>query len=206
MPTFLVAQKIYTDYKPEYQEWRSNYIVDKIQYNETEIIFFFRYYSIANGTLVDFWFNEPKQYCLENVANPDETFYTTDIRNISVGGVVRCLSMAQENRTNFHTSAPLNVSITCEVHFPRIPNHIAYVNFLEGKAYRNFGNHFHAFNVKMKQWNDKKLGTPEERLERIALFENRNFINKNPTNTRVIGYGYVPNKNIQYNSESKIRM
>ncbi len=100
LANFVWAQKTYTDYKPQYKEWRMNYIVDKIQYTENEIIFFFRYYSIANGTQVDFWLNEPKQYCLENVDNPEETFYTTDIRNIRVGGALKCLSMAELKLTS----------------------------------------------------------------------------------------------------------
>jgi len=191
--SYAQAQEVYTDYLPEYEEWRSNYIVDKIQYTEKEIIFFFRYYSVSNGIFVDFWFNEPKQYCLENVNNPEETFYSTDLRNISVGGVLRCPSMAQENRTNFYTSAPPNLTITCEVHFSRIPKHITHVNFLEGKNYRKLYNHFHAFNVKMKLWNDKKLGTPDDRLEKIALFESRNFVSKSPSATRTIRTGYVAN-------------
>jgi len=200
------AQEIYTDYKPEYKEWRSNYIIDKIQYNKDEIIFFFRYYSYSNGTIVDFWFREPKQYCLENVDNPDETFFTTDLKNIRVGGRLECVSMAQANKTNFNTTIPANVTITCEVHFPRIPNRISKVHFLEGKNYRKLCNHFHAFEVKMKQWNDKNLGTPEDRLERLATFESRNFVDNYHSRTRTIHYGYIPNKNVEYDKEAKIRM
>lgn len=200
------AQKNYTDYKPQYREWRMNYIVDKIQYTENEIIFFFRYYSISNGTQVDFWFNEPKQYCLENVDNPVETFYTTDIRNIRVGGALKCLSMAELKLTNFTTRIPANVTITCEVHFPRIPNHISKVHFLEGKEFRKYDNHFHAFSVQMKQWNDKNLGTAEERLERIARFENTNYNPVQPTSVRKIWYKPDLNKNIQYNNEAKVRI
>lgn len=203
---FAYAQKVYTDYKPEYKEWRIDYIVDKIQYTKDEIIFFFRYYSNYDNTRVDFWFREPKQYCLENVSNPEETFFTTDLRNIRVGGKLECASMAEANMTNFHTSIPLNVTITCEVHFARIPNHIAYVHFLEGKEYRKLDNHFHAFNVKMKQWDDKNLGTPQDRLDKIANFENRNFNDFRRSLTRTLRYGYVPNKNIEYNNESQIRM
>jgi hypothetical protein len=200
------AQEIYTDYKPEYKEWRSNYIIDKIQYTKDEIIFFFRYYSYSNGTIVDFWFRDSKQYCLENVENPDETFYTTDLKNIRVGGSLKCVSMKEANLTNFNTVIPANVTITCEVHFPRIPNHIAKVHFLEGKNYRKLSNHFHAFEVKMKQWNDKNLGTPEDRLERLATFESRNFNDNYHFHTRTIYYGYVPNKNVEYDKEAKIRM
>lgn len=203
---FAYAQELYTDYKPDYKEWRKNYIVDKIQYTEKEIIFFFRYYSVSNWTQVDFFFKHPKQYCLENVDNPDETFYTTDIRNIRVGGKLECASMAEANMTNFTTNIPANFTITCEVYFPRIPNHIAYAHFLEGKNYKKYDNHFHAFNVRMKQWNDKNLGKPEDRLERIANFENRNFKDTRRSSNRTIRYGYVPNKNVEYNNESQIRM
>mgnify|MGYP005854690281 CR=1 FL=1 len=183
------AQEVYTDYKPEYKEWRINYIVDKIQYTKDDIIFFFRSNSRYDITNVDFWFRRPEQYCLENVSNPGETFSTTDLKNIRVGGKLACASMAEANITNFTTNIPANITITCEVHFARIPNHIAYAHFLEGKEYRKLDNHFHAFNVKMKQWDDKNLGTPQDRLEKIANFENRNFNDFRRSLTRTIKQG-----------------
>lgn len=202
----VTAQSIYTDYKPQYREWRYNYIIDKIQYNANEIIFFFRCYSIYNNTIVDFWLHHPKQYCLENVDNPDETFYATDIKNIRVGGALKCTSMNAQNKTDFRTVIPANVTITCEVYFPRIPNHISRVHFLEGKKYRELSNHFHAFEVKMKQWDDKDLGTPQDRLDRIVVFERTNFHPHTPNIERKIWYQPDLNKNLQYNKEAKIRM
>jgi hypothetical protein len=60
------AQK-YTDYKPKYNKWVKNYILDKIEYTDTRTIFYFRYVSeYEYGGAVTFFGNEhPERWCIE---------------------------------------------------------------------------------------------------------------------------------------------
>ncbi|GAB4133347.1 MAG: hypothetical protein OHK0045_05160 [Raineya sp.] len=184
----------YTDYKPQYKEWNKDYIIDKIEYTDTRMIVHFRYIAriseldIAMGVnqQVDIFGKEHEErWCLENVANPDETFYIIDVKNIRRNGMLKNASIAGNNKLRYEHFKP-NEVLTCEIHFKRLPNRVKMAHLLEGKYKKYDSNHFHAFNIKLKTENDD-LGSFEDMVLRVHTFERR--MTGRPQSTFVI-----PNK------------
>lgn len=170
----------YIDYKPQYQEWNKNYIIDKIEYTDKRIIVYFRYvaripeYNSLMGYkyyVTIFGKNHEKRWCLENAKNPNETFYIVDVKNISRNGQLINSSIAGYKYLEYRNVKP-NEVITCEIHFNRLPKHIKYAHLLEGKNMKHDTNHFHAFNIKLKTENED-LGTFEDMVKRVHTFERR---------------------------------
>ncbi len=159
----------YTDYKPQYTEWVVYYIVDKIEYTSTNTIFYFRYIGPSEMNFLGL--KHEYRWCLENVENPEETFYVTDIRNISVNGLLKLQNIGKKH--DFLYQPKKGDDVTCEVHFPRLPKHIRKVHFLEGKTAKNAKGHFHALDVELKTFDDSDLGTEYDAIERVILLRNR---------------------------------
>jgi hypothetical protein len=170
----LSAQVLYTDYKPQYEEWNERYILDKIEYTATRTIFHFRYLasqlrksemSFHGPLAIDHW-------TLENVNNPSEIYPLIELKNIKKTGML-LYNSHRGGKLNFRTE-PYDV-YTCEIHFPKIPKHLRVVNFLEGINKKAYSNHFHCFKVKVKPLDDPELGTVADMNARIKKFEIREF-------------------------------
>lgn len=169
----LLAQA-YTDYKPVYNKWSSNYILDKIEYTDTRTIFYFRYVCDSDYMSVTFYGNgHEERWCLENVDDPEETYYHIDVKNIKKNETVLLKSIVGQESVTY--SASKGDVFTCEVHFRRLPNRIKRVHFLEGKYKKSSTNHFHALNVKLKTSEDPNLGTFEDMVLRVQNFEKSNL-------------------------------
>lgn len=173
-------QVIYTDYKPQYKDWNKNYIIDKIEYTDTRMIIHFRY--IARVSEVDFAFGyehyvtifgkeHKERWCLENVDNPDETFYMIDVKNIRRNDKLMHASIAGYDKLEYRRMKP-NETITCEIHFKRLPKRVKYAHLLEGKYMKHDKDHFHALNIKLKTEKDD-LGSFEDMVLRVHNFERR---------------------------------
>lgn len=206
---FSFAQS-YTDYKPKYKEWNKNYIIDKIDYTDTRMIIYFRY--VARVTDLDllmgnehyvtiFGKNHKERWCLENVDNPDETFYIVDVKNIRRNDKLIDASIAGNNSLEYRNIKP-NEIITCEIHFNRPPNRVKKVHLLEGKYMKYDNNHFHAFDIRLKTKEDD-LGSFEDMVRRIHTFE-RKMIGR-PQSTFVVPNNKqnIPNSTAKKNIPAK---
>ncbi len=176
----LVAQKnvLYTDYKPQYRAWKSNYILDKITYTKTETIFYFRYASQASilgmvNTITLYGSQNPYAWVLENIKTTQMSYKHSYISNVKVNGILQTDYIFSTGIFTYRTSQP--VIITCEVHFPRLPVNVTEVHFLEGPSKRTSSNHFHCFNVRLKPFKDKNLGTEADMVANIRKFEMSNM-------------------------------
>lgn len=205
------SQKVYVDYKPQYTEWVRNYIVDKIEYTKEHTIFYFRYIGSRDYDAMDFrGLTNIDRWCLENVDNPEETFYLTDIRNIRVENELKMETIGDKDI--FYHSPQVGQSVTCEVYFPRLPKHIKKAHFLEGKQAKSRTNHFHALEVRLKTFDDPDLGTENDRTERVLKLKERIIATYN--NNRRYSVYYTPptqnNKNLKQSNttttECKARM
>jgi len=162
----------YTDYKPQYTEWVRNYIVDKIEYTPEHTIFYFRYIEVGKYTSINFaGIHDEYRWCLENVKNPSETYYLTNIKNIRVNNVLQIKNLGSQKEYRRNTN--LGEVITCEVYFPRLPKHIKKAHFLEGKTAKDRTNHFHALEVNLKTFDDPELGSQTDETARIERFQKR---------------------------------
>jgi len=200
------SQKVYVDYKPQYTEWVRNYIVDKIEYTKEHTIFYFRYLSSSAYSAMDFrGIRNEYRWCLENVDNPDETYYLVDLRNIRVDGVLHLERIGDLDM--FYYNPKATETVTCEVYFPRLPKHIKKAHFLEGKSAKNRTNHFHALAVNLKTFDDPDLGSEADRTARIQKFKDRVLT---PVNQRYTIYtpnnSRTPKQNTLTTGECKARM
>ena len=165
-----IAQKpIYTDYKPQYEDWSKNYILDKIAYWKDRTVFHFRYMSNESYGIITF--NGPKsedRWVLESTLNSTEIIPEIELRKLYRGDML-VYEVFKEDSYLYYPK--FGEGATVEVHFPQIPKHIKEVNFLEGINHRLSRNHFHCLKVKIKHKNDQDLGTIEDTKKRIQRFE-----------------------------------
>ncbi len=181
---FLVAQKgeLYTDYKPVYTKYKSEYIIDRISYTKSRMIIYFRYVCANYGTTVTFFGNQHEEkWVLLNRENMSEYVAHYEIKSIRKNGVVQEASLTSQNEISL--TGLQNDVFTCEIHFPR-PKYKS-ADLLEGINMRNEQNHFHALNIKIKPEDSPDLGKPKDMLENIARFE-RNLTGKILSNISAI--------------------
>ena len=182
--TNLFAQKgeLYTDYKPIYTKYKSEYIIDRISYTKLRMIIYFRYVCMNNGTIIALFGNQHKEkWVLINRENLSEYVAHYELKNIRKNGVVQEASLTSQDKVTYNGS--LNDVFTCEIHFPR-PKYKS-ADLLEGIDMRQDEDHFHALNIKIKPQNSPDLGKPKDMLENIARFE-RNLTGKIQSNISAI--------------------
>jgi hypothetical protein len=172
LPSHAFAQKVqYVDYQPSYKVWENFYILDKITYTQDRTIFHFRYVEVDKYSVIVFFgvLNEDNRWCLVAEQNGQkEVFPLIELRNIARNGSVLEKSF-KDNSLAYNTE--LHEVYTMEVHFPRLPNHITKVDFLEGEENRGEKTHFHCLKVKIKPLHDATLGTETDMAKRIDAFE-----------------------------------
>jgi len=80
-------------------------------------------------------------------------------------------SIAGYEKLEYRKMKP-NETITCEIHFKRLPNRVKFAHLLEGKYKKYDEDHFHALNIKLKTQKDD-LGSFEDMVRRVHTFERR---------------------------------
>lgn len=166
-----VAQT-YNDYQPMYEPWSKDYILDKIEYREKRVVFYFRFVCTPSYSGVTFYGLEDKdKWVLQNTSNA-RYMNMIGLKNIRINGVLKMASIGDYEV--FYEAVRGDV-FTCEVHFPVIPASWgdAKAHLLEGIERRYASNHFHALNIKLKPQNDPNLGEISDMALRIQRFEKK---------------------------------
>lgn len=177
------AQSDFTDHKPQYRKWQDSYILDKIEYTKDRIIFYFRFvheYDPFSGFTTEAVFYPPggdHPWYLRG-KNVRKDFELKEIRNVRRNGELLASKVRSELRSP--ALAGKNTVFTCEVHFERTPNDVEYVDFIEGRGKENATNHFNCFNVKLKTFKDKDLGTDKDSDETIKKFNDKYGVKEKP--------------------------
>lgn len=181
-PLLFYAQgkTIYTDYKPDYQQFMSNYIIDKIEYTETRTIIHFRFVAdMFGGEVVYYSKNGDAPWYLKNT-NPKSgekaAYELIEIRNIKENGKLKVKLLSSQPEVRLQ-QVPKGV-YTCEVHFERLPSALTQVDLIEGRGYEADYQHFNAFKVPIKPFDSDKLGDEEEMKKKIIDFEKKNGVSK----------------------------
>lgn len=177
----LFAQKTYTDFKPSYRSWQTDYLLDKVEHTKTQTIFHIRF-ALKNQRYSSAIFYAPNKdhpwYLKDKSLN--QTFELQEIRNIKQNGVLVKKSVKKSN-AHIPANGGNDYSIfSCEIHFKRLPKNVKVVDLIEGKGQEYNRNHFNFFNVIIKESNSIQLGSQEECNASIAKFENK----YNPTSTK----------------------
>lgn len=160
----------YTDYKPKYNQWARNYILDKIEYTDTRTIFHFRYIAEFDYGLVTFFGNKhPERWCIQNVDNTEEVYYHFNIKNIYKNEKKLISLLGSTHEATYETMK--GDIFTCEIELPAFPKRLQNINLLEGINMKNSTRHFHVLNIKLKKSDDLDLGTLKDMIERLKKFE-----------------------------------
>jgi len=160
----------YIDYKPKYNKFARNYILDKIEYTDTETIFCFRYIAEFGYGLVTFFGNKhPERWCIQNADNLKEVLYHIDVRNIYKNDKLMVVSLGSSDEVTYDTNQ--GDVFTCEIHFKKLPEGMKKVHLWEGLYQQSSQRHFHIVNLKLKTSGDPDLGTFKYMIARLKKFE-----------------------------------
>lgn len=164
---------LYTDFRPQYTQWQDNYILDKIEYWSNRTVFFFRYKAEWEGGDVTYYGpNGASPWYLKNLdpkPGIPRSFKMTEVRNIRVGGVMRCQTL--RSQPLFKVKQVLNEVHTAEIVFPRLPVGLTQVDLIEGPGNESSELHFNALKVSVKPPGDPALGSEKDMDRRIRTFE-----------------------------------
>ena len=177
MPTIFAQKASFTDHKPQYKPWVNTYILDKITYTQAHTIFFFRFVSANGGDAIFYAKNEEYPWVLVSKESK-ETFPLIEIRNVKQNGILEAATV--EGTFYCHGRENKNNVFTCEIYFPRLPNHVKTVDLIEGLGNENNQRHFNCFRIKLKTQDDKNLGTEEDSKKTAENF-NKEFKIKEET-------------------------
>ena len=174
-----VVDKEFIDHKPQYRPWQNSYILDKIEYNKTRTILYFRFVCEADpmaaafggGTEAVFYPPGHNLAWYLKGKNVRKDFNMVEIRNVRRNGKMEKKVVDAEFRSPAFMD--INTVFTCEVHFERLPNDLQFADLVEGRGKENDERHFNCFNVKLKTWDSKELGDEKDSDENIKRFNDR---------------------------------
>lgn len=161
----------YTDHKPKYRKWLDSYILDKIEYQPSSTIFYFRFVcdNESSGGAIFYppggewaWFLKGRDV--------KENFAITAVKNVRRDNI-----LIKKNVTGKAFNSPPSgktgyTIFSCEVHFPRLPDNMNEADLIEGVGQEFNRRHFNCFNIKLKTWQDD-LGTEEDSQAEVKKFE-----------------------------------
>lgn len=141
--------KAVIDDKPEYNA-RNTYILEKVVYTETEIIFSLAIYFAANSyTDAIFYPRNHRHHWILKDLSTGKKYSFKSVRKIRKDGVLQSKQLK-----DFPIKLPANKKtqsvFTCRVHFDRPPNSSKEVHLIEGLGKAKDKNHFNFFNIKLK--------------------------------------------------------
>lgn len=148
--------KIAIDHKPIYTPWKKVYILDKIVYTETEIIFSLIFKFPSHGQYSDATFypsNGKHPWFLKDL-HTGKKYKFKAVTNIKQDGVLKLQQL---------TDFPLRLKVTpnqlttfsCRVHFDRFSDSATLVHLIEGKGKAKDYNHFNFFDIRLIAPNSK---------------------------------------------------
>ncbi|MFN5317951.1 MAG: OmpA family protein [Bacteroidia bacterium] len=179
----------FVDYKPSYTKFQDNYILDKIEYSSSEIIFHFRY--IANGDFgaVNFYGKKGEApWCLKS----GKKYYPMKkVTDIYCNGKLKSKKIPLDDVISFQSLK--GEVYTCKIHFDKLPAGITQADLIEGKGHELSYNHFNCLKIKLKSLDSKDLGTEQTMQQNIDAFNKTNGKTENAS---------IVLKNVQFNKGS----
>ena len=140
------------DAQPTYKKWQKEWILDKIIYTETEIIFLVRMVfdirrSKYGSTAIFYPPNDENAWFLNDHKN-QKIYPLKTVTNIRKDGFLKCSTLNSE----LQLDAPMHehTEFTCRVHFQRPPNLPKEVHLIEGTGQEKNRLHFNFFKIQLK--------------------------------------------------------
>lgn len=142
--------KAVVDDAPQYTA-RNNYVLEKVVYTKTEIIFSLAIYFAADSYVnATFYPLNHKHHWMLKDLSTGKKYAFKSVRKIRKNG-----TLESKELKDFPLTIPADKKkqtvFTCRVHFDRPPNSTKEVHLIEGRGKAKDKNHFNFFNIKLKQ-------------------------------------------------------
>ncbi|MGH1339615.1 MAG: hypothetical protein ACRBFS_26085 [Aureispira sp.] len=163
------AQKTYTDHQPQYERWQEDYSIDKIKYTSSRTIFYVRFVFKNDKHDAAIFYPPKGEYpWYIKGRNGQKDYYLKEIRKVRRNGALMKRRLIGGRYVVYTKSAKTGYTIfSCEVHFERLPNTLSSIDLIEGLNKEQNKNHLNYFNIQLKPWNDKDLGSSSDSNKRI---------------------------------------
>jgi hypothetical protein len=142
--------KAVIDKKPQYKLSRNTYILEKVVYTKTEIIFSLAIYFAPDTYLNAVFYptNHKYSWFLKDLST-GKKYFCKSVRRIQKNGTLESQQLDDFPLTILADEKTQTV-FTCRVHFDRLPNSSREVHLIEGRGKAKDKNHFNFFNIKLK--------------------------------------------------------
>ncbi|BDS09945.1 hypothetical protein [Aureispira anguillae] len=139
------------DPNPIYRPWKKDYILHKVIYTKTEIIFLllFRFPTHGSVSSALFYSSNSKHPWFLKDAQSGKKYDFKAVTDIKQNGVLK-LKKLSDFPLRLETDANQEVTFfSCQVHFERLPPSVNKVHLIEGRKKSKDTNHFNFFDIKL---------------------------------------------------------
>jgi hypothetical protein len=160
-----VINKDFSDKAPAFRQWQPAYAVSQIEYKGEDMIVHFQYQKEYTDYVNLYAIGNERAFVLRDKAG--KIYQPKSIKNVTLDGQLLHADISQET-VSFSTEA--NQILSCEITFPRLADGITKADLLEGVNYIDYTNHFHVFDITIK--NEKELQMhilqPQELVQNVV--------------------------------------
>lgn len=159
-PAYELSPLVATQNRVRYEKWNKNYIVEKIAYHEKEMVISFRFRAENYVNAMYYGPENESSWVLRD--EQGRVFASKAVNYIRHNGDLLYEGVASQCNVHFYNERKRN-DLTCDIVFDRLPNDVKIVDLIEGLAYENYENHFHAFDIRVRTF-----GQQPARVEEVA--------------------------------------
>jgi outer membrane protein OmpA-like peptidoglycan-associated protein len=167
------ADSSFFDYLPKYRKFKSNYQIDKIEYQEKRTVIHFRYVVQESKSTTFYNGNHPSSWYLRTpprMRGLEIQFKQLEVANIAVNNEIKRASLTSVLEISYDLER--GDVVTYQVHFVRIPRYIRMLDLIDGKeGYLDLDNKLNCFDIMIKTKDNPLLGKSDNMLSVISRFE-----------------------------------
>lgn len=163
-PAYELSPLVATQNRVRYEKWNKNYIVEKITYHEKEMVISFRFRAENYVNAMYYGPENESSWVLRD--EQGRVFASKAVNYIRHNGNLLYEGVANQCNVHLYNDKKRN-DLTCDIIFDRLPNDVKVVDLIEGLAYEEYGNHFHAFDIRVRTF-EQQPARVEEVAEEVA--------------------------------------
>ncbi len=166
--TTLTATTEITAAKPTYRQWQTVNFIDKIEYRQNEMVVFYRYQN--GGSAIIYAPNEELAWVLKDTKGA--IYKLKAVKNLKDGDKLVAANLTEQTHLSSYTETNgdytfRDLTLTCELHFDRLPADVQQVDLIEGVGRETWTNHFNAFDIQIQQ--PKELKADEVIVQNLEV-------------------------------------
>lgn len=191
------ADSSFFDYLPKYRKFKSNYQIDKIEYQEKRTVIHFRYVVQESKSTTFYNGNHPSSWYLRTpprMRGLEIQFKQLEVANIAVNNEIKHASLTNVLEISYDLER--GDVVTYQVHFVRIPHYIRMLDLIDGKeGYLDLDNKLNCFDIMIKTKDNPLLGKSDNMVSVISRFEQSfNYVQPKigQNNTEIAGTSTEP--------------